>query len=133
MRRRDLAVAGPAWLAMAQDATAQVPGGGGRPALSDLAARRGTAAVPGGCVAMRADEIPATVTDIVIKQLGAVPASVTPGARFVEDLGADSLDQVEMVMAVEERFRLEIAEEDAARLKTSNDVVAYLTARLCPR
>lgn len=66
------------------------------------------------------------VIDIVVEQLGVDPADVTPDKSFVEDLNADSLDLTELIMTFEERFGVEIAEQDAQKLKTVGDVIAYL-------
>ena len=66
------------------------------------------------------------VKKIIAEQLGVEEAEVTPEASFVEDLGADSLDTVELVMAFEEEFSLEIADEDAQKLKTVANVIDYL-------
>ncbi len=67
------------------------------------------------------------VKGIIVEQLGVDEAEVTPTASFVEDLGADSLDQVELVMALEEEFKLEISDEDAEKIKTVQDAVKYIT------
>lgn len=67
------------------------------------------------------------VIDIVVEQLGVDPADVTPEKSFVEDLNADSLDLTELIMTFEERFGVEIAEEDAQKLKTVGDVMQYIT------
>lgn len=66
------------------------------------------------------------VQRIIVEQLGVKPEEVVPEADFVEDLGADSLDTVELVMAFEEEFGLEISDEDAERMKKVRDVIAYL-------
>ena len=71
----------------------------------------------------------AKVKDIVVEQLGVDPEKVKLEAKFIEDLGADSLDIVELVMAMEEEFDLEIPDEDAEKLKTVNDVQSYLTTK----
>ena len=68
------------------------------------------------------------VKKIVIEHLGVEEKQVTPGARFIEDLHADSLDTVELVMAFEEQFSIEIPDEDACRIKTIGDAVDYLEA-----
>ena len=70
------------------------------------------------------------VKDIIIQQLDVKPEIITPDSRFVEDLGADSLDTVELVMAFEEEFGIEIADEDAERLQKVKDVCHYLAKRL---
>jgi acyl carrier protein len=66
------------------------------------------------------------VNQIVIEQLGLEPSEVTPDASFVDDLGADSLDRVELVMAFEESFGLEIPDEDAEKIVTVQDAVGYI-------
>jgi acyl carrier protein len=66
------------------------------------------------------------VKEIVIEQLGVNEDEVTPEASFLEDLGADSLDIVELVMALEEEYELEISDEDAESIKTVQDVVSYI-------
>lgn len=71
----------------------------------------------------------AKVKDIIVEQLGVDPEKVKAEASFIDDLGADSLDIVELVMAMEEEFDLEIPDEDAEKLKTVNDVQTYLTTK----
>jgi acyl carrier protein len=66
------------------------------------------------------------VKDIIVEQLGVTPEQVTPSASFIEDLGADSLDTVELVMAFEEEFSVEVPDEDAEKLQTVGDVVKYI-------
>jgi acyl carrier protein len=66
------------------------------------------------------------VKEIIVEQLGVNAEQVTPEASFVEDLGADSLDTVELVMAFEEEFGAEIPDEDAEKLTTVGAVVKYL-------
>ena len=66
------------------------------------------------------------VRDIVVEQLGVKPEQVTPEAKFIEDLGADSLDVVELVMALEEEFGNEIPDEEAEKLTTVGDVIKYI-------
>ena len=66
------------------------------------------------------------VKKIVVEHLGVEEAKVTPEASFIDDLGADSLDTVELVMAFEEAFGVEIPDEDAKNLKTVGDAVAYI-------
>ena len=66
------------------------------------------------------------VKDIIVEQLGVNKDQVTPEASFIEDLGADSLDTVELVMAFEEEFGAEIPDEDAEKLTTVGAVVEYL-------
>ena len=69
------------------------------------------------------------VKEIVVEQLGVNPDQVTPEAKFIEDLGADSLDTVELVMAFEEEFGSEIPDEDAEKLQTVGDVIKYVEER----
>ena len=66
------------------------------------------------------------VKEIIVEQLGVKPDEVTNEASFVDDLGADSLDTVELVMALEEEFDIEIPDEDAQKMKTISDVIDYL-------
>ncbi len=66
------------------------------------------------------------VKQIIVEQLGVDEAEVTPNASFVDDLGADSLDQVELIMAFEEAFDIEIPDEDAEKIKTVQDAVDYV-------
>jgi len=70
------------------------------------------------------------VIEIIAAQLEVKPEQVTPEAEFVKDLGADSLDTVELVMAMEEEFGLEISDEDAERMKKVKDVTTYLEKKL---
>ena len=66
------------------------------------------------------------VKSIIVEQLGAKPEEVTPTASFVNDLGADSLDTVELVMALEEEFGIEIPDEDAEKIATVEDAIKYI-------
>ena len=66
------------------------------------------------------------VKQIIVEQLGVDEAEVTPSASFVDDLGADSLDTVELVMAFEEAFEIEIPDEDAEKIRTVQDAVSYI-------
>jgi acyl carrier protein len=66
------------------------------------------------------------VKEIIIEQLDVEPDQVTENASFIEDLGADSLDTVELVMALEENFDIEIPDEDAEKIKTVRDAVEYI-------
>jgi acyl carrier protein len=66
------------------------------------------------------------VKEIVVEQLGVNPEQITPEAKFVEDLGADSLDTVELVMALEKEFSFEIPDEDAEQLQNINDAISYI-------
>ena len=66
------------------------------------------------------------VKEIIAKELEVEPKQLTPEAKFIEDLGADSLDIVELVMALEEEFGIDIPDEDADKLKTVGDAMNYL-------
>ncbi|MCF2612079.1 MULTISPECIES: acyl carrier protein [Fusobacterium] len=68
------------------------------------------------------------IKEIVVEQLGVDADQVTPEANFVEDLGADSLDTVELIMAFEEEFDVEIPDTDAENIKTVQDVIDYIEA-----
>ena len=70
------------------------------------------------------------IKKIIVDQLGVDESEVTPEASFVDDLGADSLDTVELVMALEEEFGIEIPDEDAEKLLTVEDVIKYIEAKL---
>jgi acyl carrier protein len=69
------------------------------------------------------------VIDIIVDKLGVDRSEVTPEAVFVDDLGADSLDLVELIMAMEEEFGMEIVDEDAEKLRTVQDVINFISAR----
>jgi len=73
-----------------------------------------------------ADSADAKVKEIIINELGVDPEKVTAEASFVEDLGADSLDTVELVMAFEEEFGVDIPDEDAEQMRTVGDAINYL-------
>jgi acyl carrier protein len=66
------------------------------------------------------------VKDIIVEQLGVKPEQVVPEAKFIEDLGADSLDTVELVMALEEEFGVEVPDEQAEKLHSVGDVMKYI-------
>ena len=66
------------------------------------------------------------ITEIIVEQLGVKPEEVTPEASFVDDLGADSLDTVELVMALEEEFGIEVPDEEAEKLATVGDAIKYI-------
>ena len=69
------------------------------------------------------------VKDIIVEQLGVNADQVTPEAKFIEDLGADSLDTVELVMALEEEFEIEIPDEDAEKITTVHQAIDYINER----
>ena len=66
------------------------------------------------------------VKDIIVEQLGVNPDEITPEASFIDDLGADSLDTVELVMALEEGFEIEVPDEDAEKLTTVGGAIDYI-------
>lgn len=72
------------------------------------------------------EEITERVKGIVAEQLGAAADDVTAKASLIEDLGADSLDIVELVMALEEEYEMEIPDEDAEKIQTVQDIVTYI-------
>ncbi len=67
------------------------------------------------------------VKEIIVEQLGVDVAQVTESAKFIEDLGADSLDTVELVMALEEEFSIEIPDEDAEKILSVGDAIKYIS------
>jgi acyl carrier protein len=71
----------------------------------------------------------ARVAELVVEQLGVSRDEIAPEAAFIDDLGADSLDIVELVMAMEEAFDIEIPDEDAEKIQTIGDAVSYLQER----
>jgi len=75
------------------------------------------------------DNIAERVKEIVVEQLSVDAAKVVPEASFINDLGADSLDTVELVMAFEEKFGLEIPDEDAEKISTVQDAINYISNR----
>lgn len=74
-------------------------------------------------------DIEEKVSTIVAEKLGVDRAEVSPDAVFIDDLGADSLDLVELIMAMEEEFGFEIADEEAEKLRTVGDVINFIKAR----
>lgn len=74
------------------------------------------------------ESIEERVKNIIIEQLGSKPEDVVPSASFVNDLGADSLDTVELVMALEEAFETEIPDEDAEQINTVQAAIDYIKA-----
>ena len=79
---------------------------------------------------MTQEEIFEKVKGIIVEQLGVTETSVTTDASFIDDLGADSLDIVELIMALEEEFDTEIPDEDAEKVVTVGDVVDYIKDHL---
>jgi acyl carrier protein len=70
------------------------------------------------------------VSAIIVEQLGVTKEELAPRASFIDDLGADSLDIVELVMAMEEEFDIEIPDDDAEKIQTIEDVVTYVKAKI---
>ena len=75
------------------------------------------------------EEIAERIKSIIVEQLGVSKEELTPQASFIEDLGADSLDIVELIMALEEEYEMEIPDEDAEKIQTVEDVINYVQAR----
>ena len=75
---------------------------------------------------MSSEEVFEKVKNIIVEQLGATESSVTMEASFIDDLGADSLDIVELIMALEEEFDIEIPDADAEKIVSVGDVVEYI-------
>ena len=75
-------------------------------------------------------EVQDKIKQIIVDELGVDEAEVTENARFIEDLGADSLDLVELVMRFEEEFDIEIPDEDAEKIQTVKDAVEYLSDKM---
>lgn len=76
------------------------------------------------------EEIFPKVKSVIAKQLGVEETKITPESKITDDLGADSLDSTELVMALEEEFNIEILDEDAEKMVTVNDVLVYLEKAL---
>ncbi len=70
------------------------------------------------------------VKDVIVAQLGVDPSEVKPEASYVDDLGADSLDTVELVMALEEEFGIEIPDEEAEKIKTVGETIEHIKAKI---
>jgi acyl carrier protein len=73
-----------------------------------------------------ADNSQEKVTEIIVEQLGVTADQVTPESKMIEDLGADSLDAVELVMAVEEEFGIEVPDEEAEKLISVGDIISHV-------
>ena len=79
---------------------------------------------------MKMEEVQAKLKEIVIERLNAEEDQIKPEASFVEDLGADSLDIVELIMGIEEEFDIEIPDEDAEKLTTVEEAMNYVKSKL---
>jgi acyl carrier protein len=75
------------------------------------------------------EDIHQKITKVIVEKLGVSEDQVKPEAAFIDDLGADSLDQVELVMALEDEFDIEIPDEEAEKLKKVSDVISYVTSK----
>jgi acyl carrier protein len=71
-----------------------------------------------------------TITKIIVNQLGVDKTAIVPEAKFIDDLGADSLDIVELLMAVEDEYGIEVPDEDAEGMQTVGDIVRYIEERM---
>jgi len=76
---------------------------------------------------MAVEKVEERIKNIIVEQLGVDPAEVKPEAQFVNDLGADSLDTVELIMALEEEFDMEIPDEQAEKIKTVGEALSYIS------
>ncbi|OGP53874.1 MAG: acyl carrier protein [Deltaproteobacteria bacterium RBG_13_52_11] len=72
----------------------------------------------------------AKVKELIVQQLGVSESEVVPEAKFIDDLGADSLDLVELVMALEDEYGIEIPDEDAEKIVTVGDALKYIQERI---
>jgi len=79
---------------------------------------------------MDVKEVEAKIKEIIVEQLSVDESEVTPDASFIDDLGADSLDIVELVMAIEEAFDIEIPDEDAEKIRTVKDAIEYVARKV---
>lgn len=78
---------------------------------------------------MSREEILEQVADVIVEQLGAEREKITENATFIEDLSADSLDVVEFIMSLEEKFEIEIPDSDAEKITTVKDVIDYIQSK----
>src|SRR5256884_3488786 len=91
-----------------------------------IATGRTKEGIPAGRNALMSKSVEDKVKEIIVEQLGVEEDDVTVNAKFIEDLGADSLDTVELVMALEEHFDIQIPDEDAEKIVTVGDAIQYI-------
>ena len=77
-----------------------------------------------------ADDIEAKIKEAIVEKLGVEESKVTPNASFINDLGADSLDTVELIMELENRFNIQIPDEDQEKIQTVGDAIAYVKSKV---
>ncbi|MER3443707.1 Acyl carrier protein [Calidithermus terrae] len=70
-----------------------------------------------------------SVKEVIVDKLGVEAEKITPEARFIEDLGADSLDTVELIMGLEDKFGLEISDEEAEKIRTVQDAITFIQSK----
>ncbi|RIH84894.1 acyl carrier protein [Calidithermus roseus] len=70
-----------------------------------------------------------SVKEVIVEKLGVEAEKITPEARFIEDLGADSLDTVELIMGLEDKFGLEISDEEAEKIRTVQDAISFIQSK----
>ena len=75
-------------------------------------------------------DVEAQIKDAIVEKLGVEMSKVTPTASFINDLGADSLDTVELIMELENRFNIQIPDEDQEKIQTVGDAITYVTSKL---
>jgi acyl carrier protein len=108
--------------------SANVPASGGQASgITDASAAAHAAVAPAGAAPSAAD-IEERVRKIICDKLSVKPEQVMPATSFVNDLGADSLDQVELVMEFEDKFGVQIPDEEAEKIQTVGDAIAYIQA-----
>lgn len=75
-------------------------------------------------------DVEAQIKDAIVEKLGVEMSKVTPTASFINDLGADSLDTVELIMELENRFNIQIPDEDQEKIQTVGDAITYVTSKI---
>jgi len=124
------AVSSGAWLALGGLVGALVGYAAGKPTATLSVMGKRAPAVRRFAAPRMADDIEGKLTGIIAEQLGVDADKVTPNASFTEDLGADSLDAVELIMAIEEAFDIEIPDEEAEKMTTPADCVTAIKGKL---